>query len=451
MEDEEQVQVEPSSPCLSPLQLNHCIEELLHFTLSSSIDETLGVDLDIYEGVPSYPLYKRLASALCQSISSGSICRTFNNMTLIHEDDSLKQKEEEWDELILNKGSELVNILKTVDFDLHVQEPFFSQLKDGLKTIEGRCAVGDYNRIGSGALILFNKCLVLQVEDVHCYASFSEMLEAESLTKVLPGVETIEEGYNEILPSLTVIRLSSIGREEDNGVQVYRKFYSEEKEMLNGVVAICVTKLASQLYLSLATILSGLSYDGIQRLLGLAHTVGTISEALPPPRSTLLSSFLEMYCHIFLFLDRVFSLSWLEVKGSKLTDGARALAKHLNRSSDGYWGTFCGSDSNKNMLAVDVIRRLIDHCCWLNMHIVPPHGVVFEIRVYDGYGARWSQDGTKTRERESSGNHFCCQLIYQSLYFMLRVSEASRVKNSEHVIIAIVFNILSLHGVLGCV
>ncbi|KAM7461077.1 hypothetical protein LguiA_029198 [Lonicera macranthoides] len=293
MEDEEQVQVEPSSPCLSPLQLNHCIEELLHFTLSSSIDETLGVDLgfskhycshllkhdpsypnphttsDIYEGVPSYPLYKRLASALCQSISSGSICRTFNNMTLIHEDDSLKQKEEEWDELILNKGSELVNILKTVDFDLHVQEPFFSQLKDGLKTIEGRCAVGDYNRIGSGALILFNKCLVLQVEDVHRYASFSEMLEAESLTKVLPGVETIEEG-----------------------VQVYRKFYSEEKERLNGVVAICVTKLASQLYLSLATILSGLSYDGIQRLLGLAHTVGTISEALPPPRSTLLSSFL---------------------------------------------------------------------------------------------------------------------------------------------------------------
>ncbi|KAM7465124.1 hypothetical protein LguiB_012686 [Lonicera macranthoides] len=378
MEDDEQVQVEPSSPCLSPLQLKHCIEELLHFTLSSSIDETLGVDLDIYEGVPSYPLYKRLASALCRSISSGSICRTFNNMTLIHEDDSLKQQEEEWDELILNEGSELVNILKTVDFDLHVQEPFFSQLKDGLKTIEGRCAIGDYNRIGSGALILFNKCLVLQVEDVHRYASFSEMLEAESLTKVLPGVETIEEG-----------------------VQVYRKFYSEEKERLNGVVAICVTKPASQLYLSLATILSGLSYDGIQRLLGLAHTVGTISEALPPPRSTLLSSFLLPHNP--------------NVKGSKLTDGARALAKHLNRSSDGYWGTFCGSDSNKNMLAVDVIRRLIDHCCWLNMHIVPPHGVIFEIRVYDGYGARWSQDGTK------------------------------------HVIIAIVFNILSLHRVLGCV
>ena len=53
------------------------------------------------------------------------------------------------------------------------------------------------------------------------------------------------------------------------------------------------------------------------------------------------------------------------------------------------------SDSNKNQLAMDAITRVIANCCWLNMHIVPPHGAVFEIRVADGYGARWSQDGTK--------------------------------------------------------
>jgi len=29
------------------------------------------------------------------------------------------------------------------------------------------------------------------------------------------------------------------------------------------------------------------------------------------------------------------------------------------------------------------------------VHIVPPHGVVFEIRVADGYGARWNEDGSK--------------------------------------------------------
>ena len=44
---------------------------------------------------------------------------------------------------------------------------------------------------------------------------------------------------------------------------------------------------------------------------------------------------------------------------------------------------------------MDVITRIIANCCWLNMHIVPPHGAVFEIRVADGYGARWCKDGSK--------------------------------------------------------
>lgn len=59
------------------------------------------------------------------------------------------------------------------------------------------------------------------------------MLEVEGLAKVLPGVETIEEG-----------------------VQIYRKFYSEEKERSNGVLAIQVMKPASQLYDPMASILA---------------------------------------------------------------------------------------------------------------------------------------------------------------------------------------------------
>ncbi|KAJ6415995.1 hypothetical protein OIU84_004733 [Salix udensis] len=38
-------------------------------------------------------------------------------------------------------------------------KPFFTQLEDGLKTIEGSCAIGDNNRMASGATILFNKCV----------------------------------------------------------------------------------------------------------------------------------------------------------------------------------------------------------------------------------------------------------------------------------------------------
>lgn len=52
-------------------------------------------------------------------------------------------------------------------------------------------------------------------------------------------------------------------------------------------------------------------------------------------------------------------------------------------------------DAEKNRHAVDLISGLLADCSWMNMHIVRPHGTVFEIRNDDGYGARWSVDGTK--------------------------------------------------------
>ncbi|XP_015077712.1 uncharacterized protein LOC107021543 isoform X2 [Solanum pennellii] len=373
---------QPASPGFgASLQLKDCIEELLRFTLVSSIDGTFEIDLDLSkdycstllqedpsdsfpnctgpsEGVPLYPLYKRLAASLFEAFSSEALPRTENKLAVMQETSSLKQKEEEWASLIREKGSHLLNVLKSVDFELHVQEPYFSLLRNGQKTVEGRCAVGHYNKIESGALILINKCLVLQVQEVRHYHSFREMLEAESLKEVLPGVDTTEEG-----------------------VQVYRKFYSEEKERSNGVLAISVKKLVSQPSIDLSSMLSELSYAGVQRLLGFICTAGTVSEALPPPTSSLISSFLLPHNP--------------NAKGCTLTDGARALSKHVNRSIDKYWGSFSGSDSDKNRNALDVIRNLITCSCWMNIHIVPPHGVVFEIRVANGYGARWSKDGSK--------------------------------------------------------
>ncbi|GMH18195.1 hypothetical protein Nepgr_020036 [Nepenthes gracilis] len=320
-----------SSPVASHVQLSDCIEELLKFVLQSSIDGTPGLDIGlskdycsgllkdepssdihillaphIYQGVPPYPLYKCLASALLQFITSGCFCWTYEEVPLNCEDISLIQTEEKWKKLILDKGSELKNMLKSINLELHVQEPFFSQLNDGVKTIEGRCSVDNYNRIQSGALILFNKCLLSEVQDIHHYASFMEMLEAEGLEKVLPGVVTIQEG-----------------------VQIYRKFYTEEKERSNGVIALCICRPATRPDIVLAEIISGLSYDGIQRLLGLKKTAGTISEALPPARSTLLSSFMLPHKS--------------NVKSCTLTDGARALAKHGNRNSSNYWGKLEGN------------------------------------------------------------------------------------------------------------
>lgn len=364
----------------SPLvKLSDCLEELMNFTLNSH-SHLLNLSTqfcstllkhdpsssshshDSLEGVPPYPLYKRLASALLRCMDSESFCSTGFNLDMMmmiineFERPSMLKKHNEWHKLIVEKGSEIVNVLKSVSFELHVQEPFFTQLKDGLKTIEGRCATSKYTRIESGNRILLNKSLVFEVQGVRRYPSFFDMLETESLGEVLPGIESVEEG-----------------------VKIYRRFYTEEMEQTNGVLANTVSKLPVQPYTSLASLLSGLSYEGVQGLLGLMHTTGTVPNALPPPRSTLLASF-NIPCNL---------------SENALTDGARALAKHACRSSSGYWGSLVGNDSNKNRLAVDVINNLIAHCCWMNIHTVAPHGVVFEIRVVDGYGARWTEDGSK--------------------------------------------------------
>lgn len=150
-------------------RLGDCIEELLKFTLESHINETPEVDLgfskhfcsillkddpddfpvslpaagtgnqsispillhfstiienvschlfklkvsnaaDLFKGVPQYPLFKRLASALYQSIVNGVLCKTYDKMAFMNHDISLKQKEENWNKLILEKGTELINV-----------------------------------------------------------------------------------------------------------------------------------------------------------------------------------------------------------------------------------------------------------------------------------------------------------------------------------------------------
>uniref|UniRef100_K7M3K3 ASCH domain-containing protein n=1 Tax=Glycine max TaxID=3847 RepID=K7M3K3_SOYBN len=340
--------------CPCPVKLSDCLEELVRLTLNShshhlnlssqffsnfsrmtqrthhlhthNHNQTLKrlffiwVSSNSLEGVPPYPLYKRIASALLRCMESETFCRIGGNLAMTNEfeDSSIQQKRNEWHKLIVEKGFEIEN------------------LNDGLKPIEGRCASGKYNRIKSGSLILFNKSVVMS--GVRQYPTSFALLEAESLGKVLPGVESSEEG-----------------------VKVYRRFYTE-KEQANGVLALIE-----------------LRHEGVQSLLGLMHTTGTIPSALPPPISTLLASF-NLPCN---------------PNENGLTEGAHALAKHACRSGSGYWDSLNGNNSNKNKLAMIVINRLMAYCCWLNVHTVPPHGVVFEIRVAGGYGARWTEDGSK--------------------------------------------------------
>ena len=65
---------------------------------------------DSFQGVPPYPLYKCLASSLVESIDSKAFCRSHCNLTLIPEGSSVKQKENERQKLIMDKGSKIVNV-----------------------------------------------------------------------------------------------------------------------------------------------------------------------------------------------------------------------------------------------------------------------------------------------------------------------------------------------------
>ncbi|KAK7860707.1 hypothetical protein CFP56_033221, partial [Quercus suber] len=63
-----------------------------------------------FKGVPPYPLSKRLASTLLESINSKDICRSESGLKFFHEGSSLKQEENEWQKLVLDKESEIVNV-----------------------------------------------------------------------------------------------------------------------------------------------------------------------------------------------------------------------------------------------------------------------------------------------------------------------------------------------------
>ena len=49
----------------------------------------------------------------------------------------------------------------------------------------------------------------------------------------------------------------------------------------------------------------------------------------------------------------------------------RALSKHAQRSTDGWWGQAQGTESLKNFRAEKVILRILQNATWINIHSLP--------------------------------------------------------------------------------
>jgi hypothetical protein len=124
-------------------------------------------------------------------------------------------------------------------------------------------------------------------------------------------------------------------------------------------------------------LLISLGPRGVLFCLGVRRTQGSIDKQMLPQRNILENVFGQIY-------------SKEESKtASNLSVGARSLTKHAHRSSEGFWGKITGTDSMKNSAAQELLRRLLNEAVWINIHCLPNDEPVVEVRVTQGYGARW--------------------------------------------------------------
>ena len=124
---------------------------------------------------------------------------------------------------------------------------------------------------------------------------------------------------------------------------------------------------------------------------GLAYTVGSALGSDPPTREECLSAFTA------------------SATNTGLMAGAKAWSKHAHRSSDadsgvGWWGGQPkGPVASINDRALVLFNKVVDNATWRNLHWLPHQVLVYEVRVEEGYGMRWSQDRGQLVVDEGAG------------------------------------------------
>ena len=107
-------------------------------------------------------------------------------------------------------------------YEKHLSEPWFTLIKLGIKTCEGRLNKGDFENMKENDTVLlfnddfgFKRNIKIKIIKKNHYKTFENYLKKETLKSCLPGTKTIKEG-----------------------VDVYRKYYSQQDEKNYGIVAI---------------------------------------------------------------------------------------------------------------------------------------------------------------------------------------------------------------------
>ena len=124
--------------------------------------------------------------------------------------------------------NKLSKVIKKMNpkYSEHLSEPWFSLISLGLKTVEGRLNKGRFQEMQIGDIIEWHnedfkpRTFLTKIIGKTEYKTFEEYLTKEGLDKCLPGMKNLEEGLS-----------------------VYYKYFSKEKESEFGVIAVKILKL----------------------------------------------------------------------------------------------------------------------------------------------------------------------------------------------------------------
>jgi ASC-1-like (ASCH) protein/predicted transcriptional regulator len=99
--------------------------------------------------------------------------------------------------------------------EIEVQEPFFAQMKNGSKLVEGRLNKSKFAKIKIGDFLMVNGVEKFEITNKKLYVSFRDMLIFEGINNVIPKAKNL-----------------------DDALSVYNNFYSKADQLSFGVSAI---------------------------------------------------------------------------------------------------------------------------------------------------------------------------------------------------------------------
>ena len=84
-----------------------------------------------------------------------------------------------------------------------LSEPWFTLVKIGIKTVEGRLNKGRFANMNIGDIFvftnnefIFERKFKIRIKNISYHKDFQTYLETETLEKCLPGIDTVDDGLH---------------------------------------------------------------------------------------------------------------------------------------------------------------------------------------------------------------------------------------------------------------